>query len=155
MKDCTVGCMDTCQDRCLKGDYLPLTDAKYCESNQCQRALQSRGQPQPHHNIVLESINPKSLESDLIPGLDIRDDGLSLHRAGDMIKTLDFSAENDWGQPSASQVEAGGGSVLTPITQIVPALDMEQLKVDGLSPDEIELIVKGPKSPHGLKSPVG
>jgi len=156
VKSCTEGCMSTCNERCMKGDYLPTTSASYCESNECKAARRSRGKPIPYANIAIIKTPEGSLESNERPGPEILNNAYSLRRPGDLIKSLDFAADNYWGrgEPKHGVIP----SDKAPFSVVSPKLDIEQLVVDGLSNNDIKMIISGPAKEmgrQGLKSPVG
>lgn len=141
----------------MKGDYIPMTPATYCESAKCKEARKTRGMPVPFANVeaVIKTGGPGSLESDAMPGFDVLDNGYSLRRPNDKIKSLDFSSDYTWGQKEEAAAKGDDHQKnLVPFTSIGPDLDLDQIAVDGLSAEDIELIMKGPAA-KGLKSPIG
>jgi len=145
VKDCALGCMETCQASCMRSDRYPKAPAKYCESRQCQMALKTRGNPTPYKGGEMFKPPPGSVETNLMPGFDILDNGYSINRHGDLIKSLDFASDHTWGQKPVLDDTPQLENVVVP----APKLDLDQIAVDGLSPQDMELIMKGPKPSKG------
>lgn len=165
VKTCALGCMTTCNEKCMSSSYSPEVKAAYCESRQCRGARESSGKAKDFVDMdtVLMSDDTrraqtkragwKSLETDLPIPRSVLNQGHAMGRPDAMIKTMDFSAQlvsdSAGGSLTKEQEVALQGEPSKAFTMSSSSgrvgLDLDQISIPGLSASDMEMIITGNK----------